>query len=125
MRTISCRHCGKTYSEAQREWDYAWQTGTCPGCGRFFDPARESQAGVDSLNPDVIVRARKRRAKMIQTGLLFLASAAILASLRVPGALVIVLVIAGVPPLIRGLFHTPKAQAQAELAKPIDLDRKL
>jgi hypothetical protein len=121
LRTITCQHCGKALSETQKEWDHAWETGTCPACGRFFDSAAEAGAQLSAQDPGIVDRTRKARSAMVGAGVVLLVAAVILARLHLPLGFYALPVIIGVPLVARGLLHSRRAQARRELMRRTDL----
>ncbi len=66
MRRQQCPWCKETTDEASAGWEWAVETGRCPSCRRFFDPANEAKAeeAVAKASHDPKLRADIRKAKI-------------------------------------------------------------
>jgi hypothetical protein len=118
MKTLWCQYCGKTLTEREEgEWQQAWETGSCPSCGRIYDPALETQVELLTQDPAVLQRARHQRAKAILTGILMIAAAFVLHRFGVPPIGVVPLIVTGVSILVYGTLHSARKQARTELTQ--------
>lgn len=112
-----CRFCGRTLTENEGEWHQAWETGTCPSCGRYYDPALETQVDVLSQDPGVAHRARNKRVSMIAGGLLMIVVVFLLHHLGMKPSHLAILIVTGVVFVITGAFHSARMQARTELTE--------
>ena len=123
MRQVTCKNCGKSFNEAQKEWDDAYATGTCPFCAKFFDQAVEDTVDLLSQDSAVSYRARRVRSRLVYTGILTLGVALALYLMGWADSLVATLAFIGVPQLIYGLVYSSRQQARVELAGKTNLDQ--
>jgi hypothetical protein len=117
MKSMFCRFCGRTLTENESEWHQAWGTGTCPSCGRYYNPSLETQVEVLSQDPGIIHRARNKRISTIAGGLLLIALTFLLHHLGVKPSHLATLIITGVVLAISGAFYSARHQARTELTE--------
>lgn len=117
MESLSCRFCGRTLTEAEAEWHQAWETGTCPSCGRYYDPSLETRVEIMSQDPSVVHRARNKRASMVAGGLVLISLTFLLHHLGVKPSHLAGLIVTGVVLAIAGAFYSTRHQARTELTE--------
>jgi fatty acid desaturase len=99
-------------------WFQAWETGTCPSCGRYYDPSLEPQVELMAQDAGVVQRARDKRSSAVALGLLLIGLTVLL--YRVFGVALshlFPLLVTGLVIAIVGAFHTARKQARTELTE--------
>ncbi len=116
MKTLSCRYCGRTLTkEEEGAWHQALETGTCPSCGRYYDPGLEPRVERMAQDPGVLQRARLKRAKMILTGLLCIVAVFLCHHFGVRPSALVPLIVLGAIFVVYGAVHTARKQARTEV----------